>query len=41
MQRKRMFTNDVAINKHNTINANGTYNISQTNNLLNFTDNNY
>ena len=34
-------TNDVAINKHNTIDTNGTYNVSKTNNLLNATDNNY
>ena len=35
------FTNDVAINKHNTININDTYNISKTDNLLNSTDNQY
>ena len=35
------FTNDVVINKHNTINTNDTYNISKTNNLLNITDNQY
>ena len=34
------FTNGVFINKHNTINANDTYNISKTNNLLNISDNN-
>ena len=31
----------MVINKHNTINTNGTYNISKTNNLLNITDNQY
>ena len=35
------FTNDVAVNKHNTINTNDTYNISKTNILLNITGNNY
>ena len=35
------FTNGVVINKHITINANGTYTISKTHNLLNTTDNNY
>ena len=35
------FTNDAAINKHKTINANGTYNIRKTNNLWNTTDNQY
>ena len=34
-------TNDVAINKHNTINANDTYIISKTNNTFNTTDNQY
>ena len=34
-------TNDVVINKHNTINTNDTYNVSKTNNVLNFPDNNY
>ena len=31
----------VFINKHNTINANGTYNITKTTDLYNITDNNY
>ena len=35
------FTNDVAINEHNTINANGTYNLIKIIDLLNITDNNY
>ena len=35
------FTNDVVIKKHNTINTNGIYNVSKTNNLLNVTDNNH
>ena len=34
-------TNDVVINKHNTINTNDTYNISKPNNLLNIPDNQY
>ena len=34
-------TNDVVINKHNTINTNDTYNISKTNNIFNTTDNQY
>ena len=32
-------TNDVVVNKHNTINTNDTYNINKTNNLLNVTGN--
>ena len=32
---------DVFINKHNTINTNGTYNIAKNNSLYNVTDNNY
>ena len=35
------FTNDVLINKHNTINTDDTYNITKNNNLFNITDNNY
>ena len=34
-------SNDVFINKHNTINTNGTYNITRNNSLFNITDNNY
>ena len=33
--------NDAAINKHNTINTNDTYNVTKTNKLVNFNDNNY
>ena len=36
-----MFTNDVVINKPNTINANDTYNVTKINKLVNFNDNNY
>ena len=32
---------DVVVNKHNTINTNGTYNVSKTFHVLNITDNNY
>ena len=35
------FTNDVVINKHNTININDTYNIAKKNKLYNATDNQY
>ena len=35
------FTNDAAINKNNTFNANGTYNVTKRNKLVNFNDNNY
>ena len=35
------FTNDVLINKHNTINTDDTYNIIKNNNIFNLTDNNY
>ena len=35
------FTNDVLINKHNTINTDDTYNITKNNNLSNIIDNNY
>ena len=35
------FTNNVVINKHNTINTDDTYNIAKDNNLFNFTGNNY
>ena len=34
-------TNDAAINKHNTINTNGTYNVSKTTKLVNSNDNIY
>ena len=34
-------TNDVVINKHNTINTDDTYNITKNNNLFNIIDNNY
>ena len=33
------FTNDVVIDKHNTITTNDTYNIGKTNNSFNATDN--
>ena len=33
--------NGVAINKHNTINTNDTYNVSKINKLINFNDNGY
>ena len=36
-----IFTHDVVISKHNTINTNDTYNMSKTNNLLDTTDNQY
>ena len=29
-----IFTNDVAVNKHNTINTNGTYNVTKINKLV-------
>ena len=35
------FTNDAAINEHNTINTNDTYNVTKNINLFNITDNNY
>ena len=35
------FTNDVVINKHNTINANDTYNATKTNKSVNFNDAKY
>ena len=35
------FSNGVAINKHNTLSTNDTYNISKTNNTFNTTDNQY
>ena len=35
------YHNDVFINKHNTINTNGTYNITKNNSLFNITGNNY
>ena len=35
------FTNDVVINKHNTINTYDAYNITKNNNLFNTTDNDY
>ena len=35
------YNNDVFVNKHNTINTNGAYNITQNIDLYNVTDNNY
>ena len=34
-------SNDVVINKHNTINTDDTYNVSKTDKLVNINDNNY
>ena len=36
-----MFTNDVVINKHNTIDSNDAYNVTKMNKLVNFNDNTY
>ena len=35
------YKNDVFMNKHTTINTNGTYNITKNNSLYSVTDNNY
>ena len=35
------YNNDVFINRHNTINTNGTYNMAKDNSLYNAVDNNY